>query len=317
MWAVASSFAKRLRTRVVLGAAVLGVLAGFALSFAFSPRYTSESLVLVEEQTVAASLVQPVANQDLTQRAAILQQRAMSAENLRPLIETLGIAHGANVDGAIDGIRANVTINPVVTTSLGAIPPSGNRQTAFPGFNVTFTASDPHRAQEICAGVTNIMIRENLNDTIATADATRDFLRRAVEDEKGKLMNLGVELATFKKQAARSTSADIDARERILTTEYNSEQRSYEELLANKRAADLMRTMNSEQLGETMSVLNPADLPDAPESPDRVQFAGVGLVGGLVMGTIVIPIFRLRRDSRREEKQRALLQELPVPAAHG
>lgn len=183
---------------------------------------------------------------------------------------------------------------------------------------MSYTTSDPHRAQEICAGVTNIMIRENLYDTTAAASATSDFLSRAVEDEKNKLMDLGTNLATFRKEwRGISSNASADAREKILTTEYNSEQRSYEDLLVKRRSADLMKTMISEQLGETMSVLVPADLPDAPGFPDRMMFAIWGLGGGVVMGMLVIPFFKLRRESQRKEKQQSPLEELPVPAANG
>lgn len=317
MMATVASFVRHLRTKVVLTAALLGALAGFLISFAFQPKYVSQSLVLVEQQTVAASIVQPVVSQDLTQRVATLQQRALSAENLRPLIETLGVASGSNVDSAIEGIRDNVGIAAVVANSLGPIPPDGNRQSALPGFNVSFTASTPRRAQEICVGVTNIIIRENLNDTMAAANNTRDFLNRAIEDEKNNLMTLAVRLATLKKLGGRSPAPEIDAREKILTIEYDSEQRSYVDLLAKRRSADLMRTMNSEQLGETISVLNPADLPDAPEFPDRMLFAIWGLGAGLMMGILVIPFFKLRGDSRRKVKKQSPLEELPVPAANG
>jgi len=190
----------RRRVKVILIPTVLAPLAGFALSFAFTPKFTSESLVLVEEPKVSENYVKPVVTQDLTQRVATLQQRALSAENLRPLIESLGIGHGANVDGAIEGIRANVGIAAVVTTALGPIPPGGRRQSSLPGFNVSYTAANPHRAQEICAGVTNIMIRENLNDTTAAAGNTRDFLSRQVDDAKRNLDDLDAKLADFKKR---------------------------------------------------------------------------------------------------------------------
>src|SRR5215813_6450439 len=190
----------RRRLKVILIPTLLAPLAGFALSYAFSPKYTSESLGLVEEQKVSEIYVKPVVSQDLTQRVATLQQRAMSAENLRPLIESLGIAHGANIDGAVDGIRANVAIAAVVTTALGPIPPGGRRQSALPGFNVAFTANNPHRAQEICAGVTNIMIRENLNDNTSNARNTAEFLGRQVEDAKHNLDELDAKLADFKKR---------------------------------------------------------------------------------------------------------------------
>src|SRR6266581_6036681 len=95
----------RRRLKVILIPAVLAPLAGFAVSYAFSPKYTSQSLVLVEEQKVPEGYVKPVVTEDLSQRVATLEQRALSAENLRPLIETLGLAHGDGVDGMIDQVR--------------------------------------------------------------------------------------------------------------------------------------------------------------------------------------------------------------------
>src|SRR5690348_15598396 len=153
----------RRRLKVIVIPALLAPLAGFAISFAFSPKYTSQSLVLVEEQKVPEGYVKPMVTEDLSQRVATLEQRALSAENLRPLIESLGPAHGSNVDGMIDEIRNNVGIQPVLTTAVASPGGGKKNKSQVPGFTVTFTASNPHQAQAICSGLTNIMIRENLN----------------------------------------------------------------------------------------------------------------------------------------------------------
>src|SRR5436190_14271187 len=105
----------RRRLKVILIPALLAPLAGFLISFAFAPKYTSQSLVLVEEQKVPEGYVKPVVTQDLSQRVATLEQRALSAENLRPLIESLGLDHGNDVDAEVDAIRDNVSIQPVLT----------------------------------------------------------------------------------------------------------------------------------------------------------------------------------------------------------
>ena len=84
------------RLKVILIPTLLAPLIGFAVSYAFAPRYTSQSLVLVEEQKVPEGYVKPVVTEDLSQRVGALQQRALSAERLRPLIEQLGLR--GNVD---------------------------------------------------------------------------------------------------------------------------------------------------------------------------------------------------------------------------
>ncbi len=461
----------RRRVKVILIPTLLAPLAGFALSYAFSPKYTSESLVLVEEQKVSEIYLKSGVSQDLTQKVATLQQRAMSAENLRPLIESLGIAHGANVDGVIDGIRANIAINPVVTTALGPVPPGG-RKSALPGFNVAFTASNPRRAQEICAGVTNIMIRENLNDTSANARSTADFLGRQVEDAKRNLDQMDAKLADFKKrfvgqlpgsedknlqmlmgmnsqldantqtlnraqqdkaytesmlaqqlaawkssqtstnpqslqqqlatlqaqlislqahytddypdvvktkrdiaevqrkldeinaaaanpasvatdkenlaeppeirqlrmqihqyeqlitqgtreqqrlqdqikvlQGRVALSPAIEEEYKELTRDYDTAQKFYEDRLANKKQAEMQVAAVQEQQGETMSVLNPADLPDAPSFPNRIMFAGGGFVGGLMLGLGLAIWLEMRDTSLRTENDVVAVLDLPV-----
>jgi Capsular polysaccharide biosynthesis protein len=55
----------RRRLKVILIPTLLAPLVGFAVSYAFSPKYTSQSLVLVEEQKVPEGYVKPVVTEDL------------------------------------------------------------------------------------------------------------------------------------------------------------------------------------------------------------------------------------------------------------
>ena len=206
----------RRRLKVILIPTLLAPLVGFAVSFAFSPKYTSQSLVLVEEQKVSEGYVKPVVTEDLSQRVATLEQRALSAQNLRPLIENLGLAHSNGVDGMIDMVRDNVSIQPVLATTVGPTKPGGRIQGQVPGFNVNFIASNPHTAQAICAGLTNIMIKENLNDRVNTAQGTTEFLARQVEDAKRNLDDLDSRLANFKKQFMGQLPGDEDNNLKIL-----------------------------------------------------------------------------------------------------
>src|SRR5947207_5542975 len=99
------------RLKIIRIADLLAPVAGFVLSFAFAPKYTSTSLVLVEEQKVPEGYVKPVVTEDLSQRVATLQQRALSAERLRPLIEQLGLR--GNGGDLMEEIRKGTSIQPV------------------------------------------------------------------------------------------------------------------------------------------------------------------------------------------------------------
>ena len=79
----------RRRLKVILIPALLAPLAGFLVSYAFPPKYSSQSLVLVEGQKVPDNYVQPVITSDFTQRLATMQQQVLAGNRLRPMIEGL------------------------------------------------------------------------------------------------------------------------------------------------------------------------------------------------------------------------------------
>src|ERR1700721_643825 len=82
----------RRRLKVILIPALLAPLTGFLASYAFSPKYTSQSTVLVEGQKVPNNYVQPVITADFTQRVQTLSQQVLSPSRLRPMIENLQLS---------------------------------------------------------------------------------------------------------------------------------------------------------------------------------------------------------------------------------
>src|SRR5450432_316927 len=134
----------RRRLKVILIPTLLAPLVGFAVSYAFPPKYTSTALVLVEDQKVPEGYVKPAITEDLSQRVATLQQRALGADQLRPLIERLQLAKGnRSVDDVIDDIRTNIAIAPIDATQLPT--PAGKKKLGndLPGFNVSYTGGSP------------------------------------------------------------------------------------------------------------------------------------------------------------------------------
>jgi len=193
----------RRRLKVILIPALLAPIVGFAVSYAFTPKYTSQALILVEEQKVPEGYVKPVVNEDLGQRVTTLEQRALSAERLRPLIDKLnqqGLLR-RSVEDSIEVIRAGISVQPVIAAAVSS-PNSGGgkKKSDVPGFNLNYTAGNPREAQAVCAGLAEVIINENLKDRADVAQNTTDFLGRQVEDAKHNLDDLDSKLANFKKQ---------------------------------------------------------------------------------------------------------------------
>src|SRR5437660_8314491 len=208
----------RRRLKVILIPALLAPFAGFLISYAFPAKYTSQSLVLVEEQKVPQGYVKSVVTEDLTQRIATLQQQVLSRNRLQPMIDRLGLAKGGkNLDDAIDDIRQNVAIEPVETElTVASSTKKRPGQSNVPGFYVNFTAANPREAQQICNELTSMLLEENLKSREQVAQSTTDFLTRQLEDAKRNIDDLDGKLANFKRQYMGQLPGDEDNNMKIL-----------------------------------------------------------------------------------------------------
>lgn len=209
----------RRRAKVILIPALLAPLAGWLISYSFTPKYTSQSHVLVEGQKVPESMVQSVVTQDLSARVATLQQQVLSQSRLQPMVQQrLGIK-GPNVDEVIDNIRQNTSIQPVLTDVAqigGTQKRKPSQGSPVPGFYVNYTAANPREAQQICNELTSMMIEENLKSRQDVARGTSDLLDKGLEDAKHKLDDLENKLAAFKKQYVGQLPGDEENNLKIL-----------------------------------------------------------------------------------------------------
>ncbi|HUO14435.1 MAG TPA: Wzz/FepE/Etk N-terminal domain-containing protein [Verrucomicrobiae bacterium] len=213
----------RRRAKVILIPALLAPLAGFLISYVFPAKYTSQSLILVEGQKVPESMVQPVVSEDLTERVATLQQQVLSQSRLEPVVNRLYPNRNAQqVSEIIDDIRANMTVEPVMTDMSQIGNPSGVKRkpgssSPVPGFYVNYTSSNPSDAQQVCNELTALMVDENLRSIQAAATGTSDVLNRGLEDAKHNLDDLDAKLAAFKKQYVGQLPGDEENNLKMLS----------------------------------------------------------------------------------------------------
>jgi uncharacterized protein involved in exopolysaccharide biosynthesis len=217
----------RRRLKVILIPTLLAPIAGFMASYAFSPKYTSQSTVLVEGQKVPDNYVQPVITADFTQRVQTLSQEVLSPSRLRPVIQNLGLAaRPEDENKIISDIQQNMQVEPVITSMSAAATQAGvagakkKKQSStdepVPGFNVSYTDSNAARAQKICNAMTSLIVDENLRSRAAVAQGTTEFLGRQVDDAKRALDEQDSKLDTFKKQYMGQLPTDIDNNMRML-----------------------------------------------------------------------------------------------------
>jgi polysaccharide chain length determinant protein (PEP-CTERM system associated) len=115
-------------------------------------------------------------------------------------------------------------------------------------------------------------------------------------------------------QSRVQASPLVEEQYKELTRGYQTALDSYNALLKNRDAAAMSADLNRDQQGEQFTVLDPANLPDAPSFPNRPLFALGGLGGGLALGLGLTFLLEMQDTSLRTERDVEFLLRLPVLA---
>jgi Uncharacterized protein involved in exopolysaccharide biosynthesis len=179
----------------------LTVIGGVSLALGatlFLPKkFTSQTLVLVEQPTVSPELVKPVVTEATNQRLASMQEQILSRSRLQPIIEKFAL---------FPSERGNVHMEDLVAKLRAAIevtalePMQGTQNRQLPGFHVNVTFNDPRIAQRICSEITTMFMEQNSKDIDAQGTQTTEFFAQQVDEAKRNLDEQDAKLAEFKKK---------------------------------------------------------------------------------------------------------------------
>jgi polysaccharide chain length determinant protein (PEP-CTERM system associated) len=183
---------KRKGWMVVIPALLVPILA-VAITYKLTPIYTSQTLVLIEPQTVPDTYVKPILAEDLDTRLASMKEQILSRSRLEPIIDRFNLgAPGMDMDDKVTSTRKDIGITPIHSEIAG----SGG----LPGFFISFTASDPHTAQLVCREITSLFVSANLQAREQSAEGTTAFLKGQLEQAKANLDSQDEKLAEFQRQ---------------------------------------------------------------------------------------------------------------------
>ncbi len=204
----------RRRWLLVLCCAVVFLAIGGAASYVVPPKYESQTLILIEQQKVPEDYVKPVIDQNLNARLASMKEQILSRSRLEPIITRYNLFAGSKdttppslkflqpiikrfnlFTGEINTMdeRIDLTRKAIQITQIHSAQDSGG----MPGFFVSFQASDPHTAQQVCGEITSLFVSENLSARERSAEGTTDFLKQQLDDAKRTLDEQDARLAAF------------------------------------------------------------------------------------------------------------------------
>lgn len=232
-----------------------------ATSFFLKPRYTSQTLVLVEGQKVSDTLVKPAVAEDLNQRLSTMKEQILSRSRLEPIMQKFGLYKDEQtkipMEDLIDEMRSKVLVTPI----------HGSNDST-PGFYISFTAENPKLAQDICAEITSLFMEENLRIREERAIGTTDFLASQLEESKRNLDEQDAKLAAFQRKYMGQLPGQEQVNLSILTT-LKTQLDSVTEAL-NRAQQDKIYTQNllAQQITMLKSTRNGGDIA-APSQLDE------------------------------------------------
>lgn len=200
---------------LILVPGVVGAGIAFGVSLLLHSSYVSRALILVDQQRVPDTFVQPVVTEDIDARLSNMEEQILSRTRLEPLIDKYALFKNGSgqepMEELVDTMRKAIVVSPVnsvVTTKSGALP----------GFHIGFTYDDPRVAQQVCEEITSMFIDQDLRFRLQAAQGTTNFLQGQLDDAKRQLDEQDAKLADFKRRYIGELPDDTQANLNLLTT---------------------------------------------------------------------------------------------------
>jgi len=191
-----------------------GVSLALGTTFFLPKRFTSRTLVLVDQQTISPDLVKPVITEATNQRLASMQEQILSRSRLQPIIEKFGLYPAdrtqVHMEDLVEKLRAAIEVTPLE-------PMQGTQNRQLPGFHINVTFDNPQVAQRICSEITTMFMEENSKHIDVEGTNTTEFFSQHVEEAKRNLDDQDAKLADFKKKYMGSLPDQEQANLGLLT----------------------------------------------------------------------------------------------------
>ncbi len=227
---------------IVIPALLLPILA-FAASYLVQPTYTSQTLVLVEQQKVPDTLVKPVIAEDISARLASMKEQILSRSRLQPILDRFNLFAGdhMNMDDRIALMQKNIDIKPIQSEMARGLP----------GFFISFKANDARTAQAVCEEITSMFVSENLRARADQTQGTTDFLKQQLDQAKRSLDDQDAKLAKFQQQYVGKLPGQEEGNLNMLNSLNTQLSASTQQIERMQQDKTLMEAMLAQQQRET------------------------------------------------------------------
>jgi polysaccharide biosynthesis transport protein len=187
----------------------------WTVSWFIPSSYTSEALILVEEQKIPEQYVVPNVTESLQDRLQSMTAQILSRTRLQTTIERYGLYQTRGKTGKVmptgdpvERMRKDIKIEPVDSSS------HPGQLTAF---KIDYSASSPQLANEVNTELTSLFIQEDLKSQQELSQGTTAFLEGQLADAKSKLEEQEEKVRAFKARHFGDLPSQTETNVQILT----------------------------------------------------------------------------------------------------
>lgn len=151
------------------------------------PRlYTSESLILVEQQKVPADFVKPTVSSNVASRLESLEEQILSRTQLSAIIQKFGLygGHGLTEDEQVTQMATDIAVTPIY---VGTADRMTDQVSAI---KVAYQGPDPVLAQQVTRELTTLFTEENMKSRSQQAIGTEGFVDNELTQATQQLQDL-------------------------------------------------------------------------------------------------------------------------------
>jgi len=129
----------------------------------------------------------------------------------------------------------------------------------------------------------------------------RNELRAEMSSVKNRRQRLAEHIREFEHRVEQTPSREQDVM--ILMRDYENRQKNYQALLDKRLNAHVAENLEKRQKGEQFRVLDPANLPETLDKPNRLLIMALGLLGGCGLGLgLAIGLDQVNPTFKRREE---------------
>ena len=134
--------------------------------------------------------------------------------------------------------------------------------------------------------------------SISNAKEEQDRIKKQIQVYEGRI----------------DSSPVVEQEYKQVTRDHDIASQFYDSLLKKMDESSMATALEHRQEGEQFRVMDPPNLPDAPSFPNRFEFAGGGLAGGLLLGLMLAALLEYRDATLRTELDVWAFTKLPTLA---